>query len=119
MNAKSLTLRHLRKIIFACAFAGLTSSLFASSTSEKSTQSADSVENNNRLVLAAKYQEKTHASDFIIVEYTISTSGSVSQPRVIATTLPTLNKTILGELAKWEFDERSKNSRVRQRILFR
>lgn len=119
MHINLLTQKYVRRVITTCALIGISGSLFAKSVDVQKAEAVASTENTNRLVLAAKYLEKTSASDFVIVEYTIQCCGTVAKPAVIASTRPALSQKIISEVAKWQFDERAKDSRVRQRIVFR
>ncbi|MGB0372334.1 MAG: hypothetical protein ACPGN3_13455 [Opitutales bacterium] len=73
----------------------------------------------NKLVLNAKYQSQTCSKDFVIVQYTVTESGTVKKPQVIATTKPVLNPQIVNEIEKWRFKKSKKGStNVRQRLVF-
>ena len=105
--------------MFTCALLGGIGSLIADSVEIQEVQASTSIENSNRMVLAAKYQQQTADSDFVIIEYTILDSGTVVKPVVIASTKPALSQKLIAEVAKWEFAEQAKDTRVRQRIVFR
>ena len=116
MHIKINMKKCVRSLLITCALVGVTGSLLAKSPE---VQKPSAYASQNRLVLAAKYREQTRSSDFLIVEYTIQKTGAVIKPTVVASTRPALSQKILAEVAKWQFDERARDSRVRQRIVFR
>lgn len=73
----------------------------------------------NRIVLPAHYRSQLKASDFMIVEFTVTEQGEVEAPAVLATTRPDLKKEILSGVESWRFQEAEGALRIRQRIMLK
>ncbi|MGB0372470.1 MAG: energy transducer TonB [Opitutales bacterium] len=70
----------------------------------------------NELKIPARHRSILKKSDFAIVEYTISATGVVLNPKVVSITRPSLARAVVASVSKWTFKGVEKEGRIRRRI---